>query len=1181
MRNAKGANDMDTFHIADQRVEKINEPLLVIGLGGTGTDALLNVMDKFKHRFVLPKVNDMEQEAPARTAYLSLDTDSTVLTQKRSGDTVLNNNEFFDLSLPNMSDLLNPRRARALLKSYEQAWLDKDLQSLNAAFGAGGVRQCGRFMLCKKVETLVRRLQTIIQGLMAVTQGDDDKGSITVVVMAGLGGGTGSGTFLDVAYLIRHVMETFFFGKKLTLMGFFILPDVNLSHAHYSDASKKVLRTNGFAALKELDFWMNYDSHKYTYVHKYTEGVAVQWTQPYNDVVLLGERNEDGTVIKNAYDVVLDTISETLMHFMAQERNRGTEGFTYQSHKVNVQGAVAHLNKAYPVNYCYMAIGAASTESQRNSMVVYEAKLTFDSLVALEQNESLLKTFFPETFHRTVLPDTEDPYTLFDAVSPLPPFFHGEPGFSYAEVRNMLGDGALHGEPLNAYLHGVRISVNAFGRETLDRLWERFRQNAVAAIRDPQKGPFRFEEYLKDVDNGFVRKLESWKQFWLAESEMLLNASATERARVDGQLYPAMINVPLIERIITERRARFYIQGCEVLFTHARNQIVADKMHEVYQTLLSRARNYANINLTTFNRMTQSLRGTLSEEVAQMKAAQATADTQMITFTRLQQYVDGEFAKLKGGLNQTTEKVLEQLAEMSFGLQIDGTTNRVADIDAKQHTFSAMVEEFVGESFRTVNHVKLDGVLDMTMPDASENDRVRYVATVLLPRLRNSARTMYQTHAAMQGVANSYIDYSYVSVPFDADIMKKGLQMYRDSGEPITPKESEITDRLYWLRTYNCLPLCRFATLTTLERDYEESLANAQVHGLHLVYNVDNPALRNRLSGTWKVLPSPLPHMLLGETPSRRQLEQAELLQSTIRKAFELGIVKFMEHATPDGVLIHLKMDSGGNLMEDETFCELVNSVMANTETSDQQKREALVRLQEGRSDIELTFGDYVDEFAKSLRLTVMPAANTEGARREAAENRLAVRRYIAGYMIALRPELLEQIEGQLHMFDEYSRAMAVLEAREREFRRMEEYAARLSQMMFLGMVRSGFGAFKFDMVDEPDQVLFLHSQIKAAERTLPPVLALLSALAEDDGRIEPMKRNYLEEQATKRLSRLDKLTEEEQRLFKERARAFVEAFDGKPEQMRFDAALTAEQRDKQSRLLSQMIGTARQYMLL
>ena len=228
---------METFHIAEQRVNKINEPLLVIGLGGTGTDALLNIMDKFKRRFHLPVINGETQDAPARTAYLAIDTDATVLTQKRSGNTTLSVNHFFDLSLPSMAALLDPRKSRSLLQSYELEWMDQDLQSLNAAYGAGGVRQCGRFMLCKKTDSLLRKLRTIIQSLMAINSGAIGGESITVILLAGLGGGTGSGTFLDMAYLIRHVMENDFHGIKLTLMGFFVLPDVNLSHAHFSDAN--------------------------------------------------------------------------------------------------------------------------------------------------------------------------------------------------------------------------------------------------------------------------------------------------------------------------------------------------------------------------------------------------------------------------------------------------------------------------------------------------------------------------------------------------------------------------------------------------------------------------------------------------------------------------------------------------------------------------------------------------------------------------------------------------------------------------------------------------------------------------------------------------------------------------------------------------------------------------------
>ena len=601
-------------------------------------------------------------------------------------------------------------------------------------------------------------------------------------------------------------------------------------------------------------------------------------------------------------------------------------------------------------------------------------------------------------------------------------------------------------------------------------------------------------------------------------------------------------------------------------------------MLEIYKTLLERARNYTSLNLATFNRMVLTIQATLSEEVTQMQNRPALFDTQLISFERLRKYVDSEFTRLKGGLTTTTELVLKQMAEMSFALQIDGSTNRVAAVEAKQQEFSELVEGFVSETFRKINRVKLDDVLDMTMPDANENERVNYVATQLLPKLRNSARTMYQTHAAMRSMTNSYIDYSYVSVPYDAEIMKQGLKRYRDSGEPITPKESEITDRLYWLKTYNCLPLCRFAMLTTLEDDYEASLANPNVHGVHLVYNTENESRRDRIRGTWKVMPSPVPHLLLGEPLSKRQDMHLKQLQATMDKAFTLGVVQLTD-ATPDGVDVYLKMDENGLLMEDETFCDRIRTIMGNAKTSNTVKREALEALNRGLTPTHITYLNYIDAFAKSLNLKVVPDVNNESSRQEAEANRAKVRRYIAGYMITLKPELLEQIEGQLHMFDELQKAQNELSVEDKAFAQMLNYASRLANMLFLDMVREGFGAYKFDMPDHPDELLFSNGQMNTEEMALPNVLALLNALANNDDRIAPMKRRYLDEQASKRLERLDRLSEAEQVDFRLRAQKFVDRYGSKPEQIKYDDTLTEEQRDKQCRLLQQMVSTARSYL--
>jgi hypothetical protein len=92
--------------------------------------------------------------------------------------------------------------------------------------------------------------------------------------MAGLSGGTGSGCFIDVAFLTRTLMSGLS-GKQL--IGLFELPDatikrVGLTSAVGKDKVKKLrMQNNGYCALRELDYFMRkYDgderkSYKFIY----------------------------------------------------------------------------------------------------------------------------------------------------------------------------------------------------------------------------------------------------------------------------------------------------------------------------------------------------------------------------------------------------------------------------------------------------------------------------------------------------------------------------------------------------------------------------------------------------------------------------------------------------------------------------------------------------------------------------------------------------------------------------------------------------------------------------------------------------------------------------------------------------------------------------------------------------
>ena len=77
-----------------------------------------------------------------------------------------------------------------------------------------------------------------------------DRADVEVYVISSLSGGTGSGSFLDVGFMARHLMR----GSVSKIYGFFLLPRVfgGLPATGRRNA-------NAYAALKELDYYMGLD----------------------------------------------------------------------------------------------------------------------------------------------------------------------------------------------------------------------------------------------------------------------------------------------------------------------------------------------------------------------------------------------------------------------------------------------------------------------------------------------------------------------------------------------------------------------------------------------------------------------------------------------------------------------------------------------------------------------------------------------------------------------------------------------------------------------------------------------------------------------------------------------------------------------------------------------------------
>ena len=111
---------MQEFDISIDRIDKIPVPMLVVGLGGTGCDALKMVKHTFAERYNLPLDSKGKQaSAPIKTAYLGIDSIS-----QRPDE--FETNEYLDITVPGMDTIL--QNQATMLTPEERTWVNHDLR---------------------------------------------------------------------------------------------------------------------------------------------------------------------------------------------------------------------------------------------------------------------------------------------------------------------------------------------------------------------------------------------------------------------------------------------------------------------------------------------------------------------------------------------------------------------------------------------------------------------------------------------------------------------------------------------------------------------------------------------------------------------------------------------------------------------------------------------------------------------------------------------------------------------------------------------------------------------------------------------------------------------------------------------------------------------------------------------
>lgn len=246
--------------IANQQIIPVR-PTVFIGLGGTGKEILLRLRMKFYERYGVVGYPCM--------SYLWIDTDMQNLNVDRKAmDPVLQRvlfrgeGETVDIQVPDATNFLNNPGTFPWISE----WLPPAVfqTGLRIQDGAGQVRAKGRFGFFWKFQNVKASLRQAIDRVQVPQAKTDtarfsdehelnlrlDDNWDTVVnffVVCSLAGGTGSGTFIDLAFLLRKIAEEQSFKPDITGLLF-------LSSLFTTDPEDR-RSANSYAALKELEYY--------------------------------------------------------------------------------------------------------------------------------------------------------------------------------------------------------------------------------------------------------------------------------------------------------------------------------------------------------------------------------------------------------------------------------------------------------------------------------------------------------------------------------------------------------------------------------------------------------------------------------------------------------------------------------------------------------------------------------------------------------------------------------------------------------------------------------------------------------------------------------------------------------------------------------------------------------------
>lgn len=834
---------------------------VIIGLGGTGSDAVI----KLKHEvYKQLKPDDTDAVIPRYEAirYLLIDADDSQVGQSANLSDIDQNTEFFPLS---NSSIKSTFEAKEILKARpELYWLDYENISIDeASKGAGGIRQVGRFLLVDKGEALFARLKSVIESALTAAK----TGELNIHICAGLSGGTGSGIFLDICYLVRRILKQI--GKQeARVSGYFFLPDVNLSVPVIQENPliSAYIKVNGYASLQELDYCMNFGKNKDSFRMNYGFTEVDFAMAPVDLCYLISTTDASGNRVQNGYQYAMGVVTDYIISFLAKEQS----GFTLESHITNLNSIKEGIRVQHGASVDYNILGASVAEMPLSEIATYLGCQLFAGYRGMyervpaekERDDFLSKLLLRYEDLQKELTHGCAASVVFGKAYDARMYDQGGDHAFVRRAEQFLADniGIMEKNAKTMMEDLGEFAIPKVSTSLISRTYKGLFDSFVVKL---EYGPFYAGRMLAGGDNqnlihavdGYLKKNEELLEHELRQSRQREDACADAKLKMENTNF-----------LNKKTRMENYLQALTSLYVHQYHVQLYQNMDLVLQEYKRQLRRLNQNLFRILMQVIDTLRETfaVNQTVLSQKGVQNNLYTwKILTIPDIREGLEQEMKE--HDLGQTLYHLMYTLFERC-AVWINQDENEIRKLvsdfilqEFDQATKRTMTD-YLKEKFRVENPALL--------AEAVEKELIR-------EKLGRDSTPLFWKNPMYK---NSMGMHSYLTVPYDAAEIKTAAGHFTDRQMEFTVRESHITDKMSMMRFYSGIPMFAYQGIMELQRAYEED----KKAGRHLF---------ERGEVNWNTLPSPVPESFKIDLPITRIARRNEALIREFEQAEEAGVV--------------------------------------------------------------------------------------------------------------------------------------------------------------------------------------------------------------------------------------------------------------------------------------------------